>query len=98
MSQVGISGPSRAAVCSGNAIHKAAVLAREQVLETASEMFEAAKDDLELGDGKVWVRGVEDRAVEARVLGEDRRHLPRLDAQAADLDLVVDPPEGLLEL
>jgi carbon-monoxide dehydrogenase large subunit len=52
---------SRAAVCSANAIHKAAVKAREQVLEMASEMFEASKDDLVLEDGKVWVKGVEDR-------------------------------------
>ncbi len=54
---------SRAAVCSGNAIHRASAKARTQVLALASEMFEAAEEDIELGDGKVWVKGVEDRSV-----------------------------------
>ncbi len=53
---------SRAAVVSGNAIHKAAVKVRAQVLEAASNMLEAAKEDLVLEGGKVFVNGVPDMA------------------------------------
>ncbi|MDP6591000.1 MAG: aerobic carbon-monoxide dehydrogenase large subunit [Alphaproteobacteria bacterium] len=53
---------SRAAVVSGNAIHKAAAKVREQVLEAASNMLEAAKEDLVLEGGKVFVNGVPDMA------------------------------------
>ena len=54
---------SRAAVCSGNAVHKAALKVRDQILDVASNMLEAASDDLELGNSKVWVSGVPDRSV-----------------------------------
>ncbi|MDP7642716.1 MAG: xanthine dehydrogenase family protein molybdopterin-binding subunit, partial [Alphaproteobacteria bacterium] len=54
---------SRAAVVSGNAIHKTAVKVREQVLEAASNMLEAAKEDLVLEDGKAFVNGVPEMAV-----------------------------------
>lgn len=54
---------SRAAVVSGNAVHKAAGLVREQVLEAASNMLEADKEDLVLENGKAFVSGVPDMAV-----------------------------------
>ncbi len=54
---------SRAAVVSGNAIHKAAGKAREKVIEAAANMLEAAKDDIVLEDGKAHVAGVPDMAV-----------------------------------
>ena len=54
---------SRAAVVSGNAVHKAAAQVREQVLEAASNMLEAAKEDLVLEGGKAFVSGVPDMAV-----------------------------------
>ena len=54
---------SRAAVCTGNAVHNAALKLREQILDVASNMLEAARDDLELGNSKVWVSGVPDRSV-----------------------------------
>ncbi|MEC9454949.1 MAG: molybdopterin cofactor-binding domain-containing protein [Pseudomonadota bacterium] len=54
---------SRAAVVSGNAVHKAALQVREQVLEAASNMLEAAKEDLVLEGGKAFVSGVPDMAV-----------------------------------
>jgi carbon-monoxide dehydrogenase large subunit len=53
---------SRAAVVSGNAIHKAAAKAREMVIEAAANMLEASKDDIELEDGKARIVG-SDRAV-----------------------------------
>ena len=58
---------SRAAVVSGNAIHKAALKARAIVLEAASNMLEASKDDLELVDGKVRVKGTDRGATLAEV-------------------------------
>ena len=54
---------SRAAVVSGNAVHKAALQVREQVLVAASNMLEAAKEDLVLEGGKAFVSGVPDMAV-----------------------------------
>jgi carbon-monoxide dehydrogenase large subunit len=53
---------SRAAVVSGNAIHKAAAKAREMVVRAAANMLEAAEADIELEDGKARVKGT-DRAV-----------------------------------
>ncbi|MDA8264636.1 MAG: aerobic carbon-monoxide dehydrogenase large subunit [Actinomycetota bacterium] len=54
---------SRAAVVSGNAVRKAAHLVREQVVEQAAKMMEAAPEDIVVEDGKVWVQGVESLAV-----------------------------------
>ena len=54
---------SRAAVVSGNAIHKTALKVREQVLEAAANMLEAAKEDIVLEDGKAFVNGVPEMAV-----------------------------------
>lgn len=48
---------SRAAVVSGSAIHRSAVKAREQVLEAAANMLEVDPEDLDLGEGKVFVKG-----------------------------------------
>ena len=48
---------SRAAVCSGNAIHKASVKARRQIVEAAANMLECAEEDIELRDGAAWVAG-----------------------------------------
>ncbi len=48
---------SRAAVCSGNAIHKAAAKARRIILAAAANMLEAAEEDIELRDGAAWVVG-----------------------------------------
>ncbi|TMC93436.1 MAG: xanthine dehydrogenase family protein molybdopterin-binding subunit [Chloroflexi bacterium] len=48
----------------GGAVHEAAVEARRQLLEIATEELEAAPEDLELIDGRVAVRGVPERFVE----------------------------------
>jgi CO/xanthine dehydrogenase Mo-binding subunit len=48
---------SRALVTAGNAIHLAARAVREKVLALAAELLEASPSDLELGDGRVRVRG-----------------------------------------
>ncbi|MGH8989623.1 MAG: aerobic carbon-monoxide dehydrogenase large subunit [Acidimicrobiales bacterium] len=54
---------SRAAVVSGNAIRLAARAVRAQILRQASEMFEAAPEDLMIEEGKVFVQGSEARSV-----------------------------------
>src|SRR5258708_6283606 len=48
---------SRAAVVSGNAIHKAAVTVRRKVLQAAANMLEVAVDDIELHDSAAWIKG-----------------------------------------
>ena len=46
---------SRAAVVSGNAIHKAAVKARRRIVEAAANMLETDEDTIELRDGRAWI-------------------------------------------
>ncbi len=53
-------------LCSGNAVRLACEDARRQIFEIASDMLEAAEEDLELEDGKVFVRGSPSRAVPLR--------------------------------
>jgi CO/xanthine dehydrogenase Mo-binding subunit len=48
----------------GGAVHEAALEARRQLFEIATEELEAALEDLEISDGRVMVRGVPDRFVE----------------------------------
>jgi aerobic carbon-monoxide dehydrogenase large subunit len=48
---------SRAAVVSGNAIHKTALAVRKKTLEAAANMLEADIDDIELRDSAAWVKG-----------------------------------------
>ncbi len=54
---------SRGAVVAGNACHAAALEVRKKILKLASEVLEAAEEDLEIRDGKVFVRGVPTSAV-----------------------------------
>jgi carbon-monoxide dehydrogenase large subunit len=54
---------SRAAVVAGNAVALAARAVREKALTVAAGLLEAPPDDLELADGKVFVRGAPARAV-----------------------------------
>ena len=48
---------SRAAVVSGNAVHKAAVLARGQIIAAAANMLETDAGSIELRDGAAWIIG-----------------------------------------
>jgi CO/xanthine dehydrogenase Mo-binding subunit len=48
----------------GGAVYEAALEARRQLLEVATEELEAAAEDLEIFDGHVAVKGVPDRFVE----------------------------------
>lgn len=53
---------SRGAVVAGSAIFEAAKDVRQKILQLASELLEAAEEDLELREGTVFVRGVPDRS------------------------------------
>ncbi len=53
---------SRAAVTSGNAVHKAALKAREQIIEASANMLETKQTDIDLRDGKAWQKS-KDRSV-----------------------------------
>jgi carbon-monoxide dehydrogenase large subunit len=58
---------SRGATVAGNAVNAAAEDVRRKVLKLASDLLEAAEDDLELIDGEVRVKGVPQRGL---TLGE----------------------------
>lgn len=46
---------SRAAVVSGNAIHKTALIVRKKTIKAAANMLEVDEDEIELRDGHAWV-------------------------------------------
>jgi carbon-monoxide dehydrogenase large subunit len=50
---------SRAAVVSGNAIHKSALIVRRKTLQAAANMLEADVGDVELRDGAAWIKGTD---------------------------------------
>ncbi len=54
---------SRAAVVAGNAVALAARAVREKALTVAATMLEARPDDLELAEGRIFVRGSPARSV-----------------------------------
>lgn len=77
---------SRAAVVSGNAIGKAARQVREKALDIAANMLEAAPGDLDIEQGRVFVRGSEDRFVtlkQVATASNPLRYAFDEDAQAA---------------
>ncbi len=47
---------SRAAVVSGSAIYKTALIVRGKIIEAASNMLEVDAEDIELHDGAAWVK------------------------------------------
>jgi aerobic carbon-monoxide dehydrogenase large subunit len=64
---------SRSAVSGGGAVHAAAGELRERLLAAAANHLEAALQDLELGDGRVSVRGSPSRGVTlAELAARDR--------------------------
>jgi aerobic carbon-monoxide dehydrogenase large subunit len=54
---------SRASTVAGAAAHMAAVKVREKAKLVAADLFEASPDDIELADGKVFVRDAPHRAL-----------------------------------
>jgi len=56
-------GGSRSAVIAGGAAQAAATTLRTKVTEIASHLLEAAPEDLEVADSRVWVRGTPTRGL-----------------------------------
>ncbi len=54
---------SRAATVAGSAVHLAALKVREKAKQVAADLFEASPDDIELADGKVFVKDAPHRAL-----------------------------------
>ncbi|HEY0753169.1 MAG TPA: aerobic carbon-monoxide dehydrogenase large subunit [Ktedonobacteraceae bacterium] len=54
---------SRSATVAGSAMHLAALKVREKAKQVAADLFEASPDDIELADGKVFVRDSPQRAL-----------------------------------
>jgi aerobic carbon-monoxide dehydrogenase large subunit len=54
---------SRAATVAGSAMYLAAKKVREKAKQVAADLFEASPDDIELADGKVFVRDAPHRAL-----------------------------------
>jgi aerobic carbon-monoxide dehydrogenase large subunit len=54
---------SRTATVAGSAMHLAAVKVREKAKRVAADLFEAAPEDIELADGKVFVRDAPHKAL-----------------------------------
>ncbi len=71
---------SRAAVLGGGAGTLAAKAVREKIVRVAGHLLEAAEEDIETGDGNVWVKGT-DRAMTisdlARALYSDMGRVPK---------------------
>ncbi len=59
-----LAGGSQITYSVGGAVYEAALEARRQLLEIATEELEAAPEDLEISDGRVTVKGVPERFVE----------------------------------
>ncbi|MFI0487045.1 xanthine dehydrogenase family protein molybdopterin-binding subunit [Actinomadura sp. 9N215] len=67
---------SRSAVLAGGASERAAGKVRELLLTFAAEVMEAAPADLDLGDRRVFVRGVPGQSVDVRDLARWAYHRP----------------------
>jgi CO/xanthine dehydrogenase Mo-binding subunit len=63
-----MAGGSQVTYSVGGAVHEAALEARRQLLEIATDELEAAPEDLEITDGRITVKGVPDRFVEVTKL------------------------------
>ena len=66
---------SRGAVVAGNAINEAAKDVRQKILRLASDVLEAAEEDLEIVDGEVNVKGVPDRSISLGTLAQEANPL-----------------------
>ncbi len=67
------SGGSQVTYTVAGAVHTAALEAKKQLLHIASEMFEAAPDDIEISDGHAQVIGVPDKRLPIGKLAEKAR-------------------------
>ncbi len=66
---------SRGAVVAGNAINEASKDVRQKILRLASELLEAAEEDLDIENGEVFVKGVPDRSITLGRLAQEANPL-----------------------
>lgn len=66
---------SRGAVVAGNAVNEASKDVRQKILRLASELLEAAEEDLEIVNGEVRVKGVPDRSYSLGNLAQEANPL-----------------------
>ena len=96
---------SRAATIAGSAMHLAAVKVREKAIRVAADLFEAAPEDIELADGKVFVKDAPHRsltlgqvAISANPLryayGENARNLMTMKLAASRQGPALPPERG----
>jgi len=87
---------SRLTYVAGNAVKDAAQKAKQQLYEMASEMLEANPDDLVSKDGKIFVRGAEEKALAvgdvARARLFRRNGSPVVASGSFDADSVLQDP------
>jgi|SRR5579862_475505 len=90
-------GASRSAVIAGGAIIRAGREVREHLLGLASEAMEVGKDDLELSDGVVRVKGSPQRSMTVKAIAGDAyfggRSQPAHVAEGLSATRAYDPPE-----
>ncbi len=61
---------TRGTVFGGNGVKAAAADAKRQILQLASEMLEAAPSDLEIREGKIYVKGSPDKSIPFQTVAE----------------------------
>jgi 4-hydroxybenzoyl-CoA reductase alpha subunit len=87
---------SRLTYVAGNAVRDAAQKAKQQLYDTASEMLEANPEDLVSKDGKIFVKGAEQKAVTisdvARARLFRRNGAPVVASGSFDADSVLQDP------
>ena len=96
--RAGTTTATRQLLMSGNAVLKAAREVRRQLVDQAAEMLEAAPEDIELTEGRAFVRGAPDRSVSfaevvkaAVASGRPTQALDKFDAPSAP---TIDPQTG----
>jgi CO/xanthine dehydrogenase Mo-binding subunit len=96
--RAGTTTATRQLLMSGNAVLKAAREVRRHLVDQAAEMLEAAAADVELGDGRAFVRGVPARALAlaavVRAMAASGRPTQALDKFDAPSAPTIDPMTG----
>ena len=63
-------GGSRTATLAGGAAHAAGKMVRDKIVAIAAHLMEAAPEDLELAEGRAWVRGTPSRGMALREIAQ----------------------------
>ncbi len=69
---------SRLIVCAGNAAKMAAFKIKEELIETAAEMLEANKEDLEAREGGIYVKGNPEKGITIKQAVKTRFQIKRI--------------------